>query len=100
MDHASVAKSLQRFIASSDRSSGGDVRERGPGIATALHLASAGWRRQLAAPVPGTEAFVEPSRLVVLFQDPEVQTAVGVVGATPRRDVRHQPRADAAPVAR
>ena len=75
-----------------------EVRDGLPRIAAPVNMPSAGGLRNLPALVAGAEALVETLHRVVLLQHREVETAVGVVRATPRRDLGHEPSAEAPPL--
>src|SRR5262245_66206783 len=80
-----------------------DVDGCGPRIATNItrFAASRAWRAKLSAAICGPQPFVEPAGLVVLGYDPQVQTAVAVVRATPPRHLGYQTcsRSSPAPLA-
>jgi hypothetical protein len=63
-----------------------------------VDLSSAGRLRYLPALVAGAEALVETLCPAVLLQHPQVETAVGVVRATPRRNLGHEASAYASPL--
>src|SRR5215469_7871983 len=75
-----------------------DVWDGLPRVAAPMDLSSAGRLRYLPALVAGAEALVEKLCPAVLLQHPQVETAVGVVRATPRRNLGHEASAYASPL--
>jgi hypothetical protein len=60
-----------------------------------VDLPSAGGLGDLPALIAGAKALIETLRPAILLQHPEVETAVGIVSVAPRRNLCHEPRADA-----
>jgi hypothetical protein len=69
-----------------------------PSVSSPVDPPSAGGFGDLPALIAGTKALIETLRPAILLQHPEVETAVGIVSVAPRRNLCHEPRANAPPL--
>src|SRR5215467_552469 len=72
-----------------------DVRHDPPRVPAPMDLPSTWGLGVLPSLVTGAEALVEMLSPAVLLEHPQVETAAAIVRSTPRRDLGHEPMADA-----